>query len=115
MKFNSLSVINKMRFLLFPFLISFSAGAWNLTPGDTNKTDAGSQKQGYWKEKDNATGMDWCGNYVNNKKEGTWMLYHPSGLLHMMDTYKDGFKNGISIAVDNNGFFIQLIPPFVIQ
>src|ERR1051326_7743112 len=48
-------------------------------PQDTNKTDGSGKKQGFWK--DIAFGLAWYGYYVDDKREGNWVCYHPGQQL----------------------------------
>lgn len=81
-----------------------------LTPseavGDTNKTDANNLKQGFWIERMGA--YDWEGNYINGKREGTWVAY-PVGtpMVAYIDNYRGGKKNGISLGVDRAGYIFR--------
>lgn len=74
--------------------------------GDTNKTDANNMKQGFWIERTGA--YDWEGNYVNSKREGTWVAY-PVGtpMVAYIDNYRNGKKNGISLGVDRAGYIFR--------
>lgn len=73
--------------------------------GDTNKVDAGGKKTGIWKEEMNS--FTYFGNYINNKKEGVWIGYHPNGLISSIDEYKGGKRNGVSIGIDVAGFYYK--------
>lgn len=74
--------------------------------GDTNKVDANKMKQGFWIERMGA--YDWEGNYVNGKREGTWVAY-PVGIpmVAYIDNYRAGKKNGISLGVDRAGYIFR--------
>lgn len=81
--------------LLFPAVAFSQAGA------DTNKVDANNKKQGIWKEK--IAFSDWYGMYVDDQKEGSWVMYHPGNIVGAVEVYKNGKKNGVSITLDRNG------------
>ncbi len=74
--------------------------------GDTNKVDANKMKQGFWIERMGA--FDWEGNYVNGKREGTWVAY-PVGtpMVGYIDNYRGGKKNGVSLGVDRAGYIFR--------
>jgi antitoxin component YwqK of YwqJK toxin-antitoxin module len=79
----------------------FPATAFSQAAGDTNKVDANNQKQGIWKE--NIAFFDWYGRYVDDQKEGSWVMYHPGNIVGAVEVYKNGKKNGVSISLDRNG------------
>ena len=73
--------------------------------GDTNKLDANGKKTGIWREDKSLS--SYFGNYVNDKKEGVWVGYHPNGLLSSLEEYKGGKKNGVSVGIDVAGFYFK--------
>ena len=85
--------------------ISLSMKAYTTIPADTNKMDTSGKKTGFWKEKSGQT--DWYGNYSNDKKEGLWIGYFSNGAINNLDEYKNGRKNGLSLAFDKGGFYTQ--------
>ncbi|MDQ3112058.1 MAG: toxin-antitoxin system YwqK family antitoxin [Bacteroidota bacterium] len=74
--------------------------------GDTNKMGANNMKQGFWIERTGA--YDWEGNYIDGKREGTWVAY-PVGtpMVAYIDNYRGGKKNGISLGVDRAGYIFR--------
>lgn len=74
--------------------------------GDTNVTDNNKLKQGFWMER-NGT-YAWEGNYVSDKREGTWVAYiFGSPMVTFIENYRDGKKNGVSLAVDRAGYIFK--------
>ena len=97
----------KRTLTLFAFLTAFmsaSASAY-IVVGDTNKTDATGKKTGLWREKTEMT--TYYGKYLNDKKDGAWIGYHPNGIISSIVEYKDGRKNGASIGIDVAGFYFR--------
>ena len=97
----------KKEILVFVFFAaSLLANASQLElVGDTNKVDAGGKKTGIWKEEANS--FTYFGKYINDKKEGVWIGYHPNGLISSIDEFKGGKKNGVSIGIDVAGFYFK--------
>ena len=79
----------------------FPAIAFSQASGDTNKVDANNKKQGIWKE--NIAFFDWYGKYVDDMKDGSWVMYHPGNIIGAVEVYKNGKKNGVSLAMDRTG------------
>jgi antitoxin component YwqK of YwqJK toxin-antitoxin module len=74
------------------------------TFGDTiNNTDVKGLKQGYWEETTN--GFLSKGQYLNDVKDGSWTTYTSKGIVSKVETYKLGKKEGITINIDDNGYF----------
>jgi uncharacterized protein len=74
--------------------------------GDTvNKTDVNGKKQGYWVEPSGSYQIK--GYYVNDKKEASWLTYHPNGMLSKIETYTHGVLDGVSVAMDDKGYLIS--------
>ncbi|SFW24301.1 toxin-antitoxin system YwqK family antitoxin [Chitinophaga sancti] len=63
-----------------------------------NKRDDQKRKQGEWSEEVAATrgedGYTWEGTYVDDRKEGLWKKYAPSGGLIAEENYKHNVLNG---------------------
>lgn len=63
-----------------------------------NKKDDQKRKQGEWSEEVAATrgedGYTWEGNYVDDRKEGLWKKYAPSGAIIAEETFKHNALNG---------------------
>lgn len=75
---------------------------------DTNTVDNRGMKQGVWREIiENNT---WLGNYYNNQKSGSWMLFHPGTnppMVKKMFTYLSDKKNGVAMEFDVNAYLIK--------
>jgi len=63
-----------------------------------NKRDDQKRKQGEWSEEVAATrgedGYTWEGTYVDDRKEGLWKKYAPSGALIAEENFKHNALNG---------------------
>ncbi|OMP75948.1 MULTISPECIES: toxin-antitoxin system YwqK family antitoxin [unclassified Chitinophaga] len=63
-----------------------------------NKKDDQKRKQGEWSEEVAATrgedGYTWEGSYVDDRKEGLWKKYAPSGAIIAEETFKHNALNG---------------------
>ena len=63
-----------------------------------NKRDDQKRKQGEWSEEVAATrgedGYTWEGAYVDDRKEGLWKKYAPSGSMIAEENYKHNVLNG---------------------
>ncbi|WPQ60179.1 hypothetical protein SIO70_17700 [Chitinophaga sancti] len=63
-----------------------------------NKKDDQKRKQGEWSEEVAATrgedGYTWEGSYVDDRKEGLWKKYAPSGAIIAEETFKHNVLNG---------------------
>src|SRR5665647_981497 len=66
---------------------------------------APNPKNGYTVEKFGDLNTE--GNYIDGKKDGTWLTYFPTGLLNKVEQYKDGKKNGILIEIDSKGVLLS--------
>lgn len=56
---------------------------------------------------DNAGNKTAGGNYLNGKREGSWVEYHSNGVVKSITTYVGGEKEGIAIEIGNNGQVIK--------
>ncbi len=52
---------------------------------------------------DNAGNKTAGGNYLNGKREGSWVEYHPNGVIKSIITYVDGVKEGIAVESITTG------------
>jgi uncharacterized protein len=100
--------MNTMKTILLFFaaaLITIGAQAQTISAnGDTiNKTDALGMKQGYWEE--SVGGVNTKGYYVDGLKDGSWSTYSAKSVVTKVETYKLGKKNGITVNIDDNGYF----------
>lgn len=70
--------------------------------GDTiNITDSNHLRQGEWIL---PRGMVYeTGNYVDNKKDGIWIFYGVTEKPQLLEEYKGGKLNGISLVFDEKG------------
>ncbi|WP_343674348.1 hypothetical protein [Chitinophaga sp.] len=63
-----------------------------------NKKDDQKRKQGEWSEEVPAIrgedGYTWEGSYVDDRKEGIWKKYAPSGAIIAEETFKHNVLNG---------------------
>ncbi|MFT3737351.1 MAG: toxin-antitoxin system YwqK family antitoxin [Breznakibacter sp.] len=92
-------------FFLTVIIHSLNAQSFNIYQGDTiNRTDATNLKQGLWITFD-ASGKQIVeqGNYINNKKEGTWIRKYPNGNTKHEITFKNGMANGDAKFYFENG------------
>ena len=64
----------------------------------SQESTAPNPKEGYTIEKYGELTLE--GNYINGKKDGTWLTYFPAGLLNKVEEYRDGIKNGLVIEID---------------
>jgi len=106
-----------MRQLIYLFVFSlisthFSAQTFDMLDGDTiNLVDVNSKRQGKWIVKANprrhrgytAGSKVEEGEYKNNRKEGLWKKYYPSGELRSEITYKGSRPYGPYILYYLNG------------
>lgn len=84
-------------FFLLLCAMSAAVSSFGLKFGEKNATDDQGNRQGYWIIKGymvddisfgpNATVEE--GNYIDNKKEGLWKRYYPSGSLRSEITYSN--------------------------
>ncbi len=100
--------------LVFSYGRSFSqAGSYIIgVKGDTlNKIDAKSMKQGKWvnkvEELRGEPGYEEEGEYINNRKEGTWRIYSLEGDLTGLEFYKWGNKDGLCQYFNTSGALIR--------
>ncbi len=72
--------------------------------GEMNVTDANKLKQGFWEE---TIGRNkYYGEYVDDKKIGTWVSYHHTkGIVYKVEEYKEGKLDGLVIEIDQRGYF----------
>lgn len=78
---------------------------------EINQVDENGMRQGYWIIKgymvnDDAFGPNATveeGSYFNNRKEGVWKKYYPSGILRSEITYKSNRPNGAYTIYYSNG------------
>jgi antitoxin component YwqK of YwqJK toxin-antitoxin module len=108
-----------MKRLLFFILVlscgrSFSqAGSYIIgVKGDTlNKIDSKSMKQGKWvnkvEELRGEPGYEEEGEYLNNRKEGTWRIYSLDGDLIGLEFYKWGNKDGLCQYFNTSGALVR--------
>src|SRR5512133_3889162 len=68
-------------------------------------TGVPAKKNGLYKEQ--IGGLDVVGNYVDDKKEGNWLTYFPTGILNKLEEYHDGQKNGVYIELDSKGCLVS--------
>ncbi len=103
-----------MRYILIlSMLISFTANAQCKdyiigVRGDTlNCVDIKGKKQGRWVVKVESLrgerGYEEEGEYINNKKEGTWRRFSLQGDLTAIEGYRWGNKNGQSTYINQMG------------
>ena len=91
---------------MFIFVSASSLAQHGGIPADTGKTDANGKKQGFWKEV--SMGLAYYGYYVDNKKEGNWICYHPgTSLPQFIESFRNGKKNGMSLATDAYANFMK--------
>lgn len=86
--------------------INTFAQKFELYQGDTiNKTDSKNLKQGLWIffSIDFAGGISQKGNYIDNKKNGTWQTFHQNGKLKSVINYEDNKQSGEVIIYYPNG------------
>lgn len=96
-----------MKTLATLFLICFAVflNAQLPLPNDTlNQTDSLNRKQGYWKITpliQKQYGAEWNlnsvveeGRYVDNRKQGKWIMYYPSGVVRLEAVYKNNRPAG---------------------
>jgi antitoxin component YwqK of YwqJK toxin-antitoxin module len=88
-------------FLFFTAILSMSV----LQTVRSQDVSAPNPKNGYSIEKFGDLNVE--GNYINGKKDGTWLTYFPTGLLNKVEQYKDGKKNGIFIEIDSKGALLN--------
>ncbi|HEY5826236.1 MAG TPA: toxin-antitoxin system YwqK family antitoxin [Cyclobacteriaceae bacterium] len=48
-------------------------------------------------------GADAQGTYKDGKRDGSWIEYHPNGLVKTITSYVDGKKEGLYAELTNNG------------
>jgi len=98
--------MKKIYLLLLAFSLASSSYSQTdkVVNGDTiNKTDAKKYKQGYWEETNNNNLSKGC--YINDKKDGAWITYSAKGMPNKVESFKGGLKNGVSISIDDNGYY----------
>jgi hypothetical protein len=108
-----------MKHLLFFFFALSSVRDFSQTgsyiigvKGDTlNKIDSKSMKQGKWvnkvEELRGEPGYEEEGEYINNRKEGTWRIYSLDGDLIGLEFYKWGNKDGLCQYFNTSGSLIR--------
>lgn len=102
-------MINTMKliFASILFLTSFTVEGqdFKVYEGDTiNVIDARKLKQGLWISFDNGgERIAEKGNYLNNRKNGVWIAYYPSGSKKHEISYKNGLAIGPSRFFQENG------------
>ena len=69
-----------------------------------NITDKNGLKQGLWEEKIGA--LTQRGTYTNDQKDGAWATYPPDAPPSIIETYKNGIKNGITVTFDQRRPFL---------
>jgi len=50
-----------------------------------------------------SVGTDAQGTYKDGKRDGSWIEYHPNGLVKTITSYVDGKKEGLYAELTNNG------------
>lgn len=109
MKSNLKYISHRASLLLLVLALGFSALA--NSGKEINLVDDKGLKQGYWVIKGYMTDIPNYdanstveeGEYINNKKEGTWKTYWPSGKLKSTITYKGNRPNGSYQVYYRNG------------
>jgi antitoxin component YwqK of YwqJK toxin-antitoxin module len=48
-------------------------------------------------------GKEIKGTYKSGKRNGSWVEYHPNGLIKTITSYVDGKKEGLFVELNNNG------------
>jgi antitoxin component YwqK of YwqJK toxin-antitoxin module len=71
----------------------------------TNQTDARGLKQGVWEEK-TASGIS-KGSYLNDLKEGNWIMHGSNGNLTRIESFSKGIRNGIFVEIDQRGYLVS--------
>lgn len=107
-------------YFIYPLLCFFLSLVWfplfsqqfRLFKGDTiNRVDLNNMRQGPWKVlgdmSDDAryspNSVVEEGKYINNKKDGLWISYYPSGKEHTIITYISNKPNGAYKIFYENG------------
>src|SRR5256885_3391204 len=80
--------------------------------GDTlNRVDKNGLKQGPWvihvEEIRGEPGYDEQGEFINDKKEGTWKRFTLDGDRIAIENYRYGFKNGKNVYFSNMGDLLR--------
>lgn len=93
-------------FILFSFLTMMVFAQKAQQAEQANQTDAKGLRQGRWIEK--AGEMIFDGNYVNNQKDGMWLVHFAeNGLLAKIENFKLGLKEGIFIDLSKQGYLVS--------
>jgi len=56
---------------------------------------------------DNNGSLSASGTYRNDKREGSWVEYHPSGLVKTITSYVDGKKEGVFAELNSSGQLLK--------
>ena len=86
------------------FFLTFSVSLLAQT-NTLNFTDNNNLKQGYWEENEGNNLIN-SGIYIDDRRDGNWIMHYKTGMLHKLEHYSKGLKNGISIEMDNRGYFL---------
>jgi len=91
----------KIFFIVFLSTMGFLFAQKNDT---INKVDPNGLKQGYWIKTDAATkAKKYEGKFVNDKPEGSFKHYYPTGKLKSITVYKDKGKQAVTKMFYENG------------
>jgi len=99
------------RLITLSFLLCLFTGLMAADATEFNKKDDQGRKQGYWQilgfmNADVAYGSDAIveeGTYVDDRKEGLWKKYYPSGVLKSEISYLGDRPNGFYSVYYSNG------------
>lgn len=100
-----------IKLAILPVFFLLLSGLLHADTREINQVDENGLRQGYWIIKgymvnDDAFGPNATveeGNYVNNRKEGLWKKYYPTGILRSEITYKNNRPSGAYAIYYSNG------------
>lgn len=47
------------------------------------------------------------GDYLNGKRDGSWVVYNPNGNIKSIESYRYGLKHGVAVYTDAQGNIVR--------